>query len=160
MDEDRVSTCVYLRVLGVSVALRRTRCMGCKRAIVAGEYRLDFPSIKTVGKATRLQKGIRRYVCLSCAKQDLTDVVKLARKFRKTVIRKLQTDRDFYATRALGDEFQTQAASIVKWRVDKILASRYNTKRRIQKIDLGLKVEAAKREAALDATATETEKET
>ena len=148
---------VYLRVNGLSVAVRRTRCMGCRRYVVAGEYRMSVPSVKTVGGPAKFQKGIFRYVCLTCAKSNLTAVIQLARKFRKQVIRKLRVDHAFYATRALGEEFEEKSAAIVKWRVDKIRRSRYNKKVRIKKIHADIDAEYKARAAAVDAAATETE---
>lgn len=132
MDEQRLAPAVHLKTVGLSVTVRRTMCMGCRRAIVAGEYRMAFSSMKLVGKASRFQRAIMRYTCLSCAKADMTDIIKTARKFRKTVIRKLQVDKAFYATRSLGPEFEAEAAAIVKWRVDKITARRYSNNKRMK----------------------------
>lgn len=162
MDEERVTSAVYLRVMGLSVTLRRTRCMGCRRSILGGEYRMAFPSMRSMGKALRFQKNIMRYVCLSCAKADLEEAIKTARTFRKKVIRKLQTDKAYYATRALGEEFQAQAASMVKWRVDKVMVRRYNTRKRMMKrakeIEVAVAGHRVAARTALDAAASEEDK--
>lgn len=157
MDDAKVASAIYLRIVGLSVTLRRTRCMGCKRAILGGEYRMAFPSLKMVGGTTKIQKTIMRYVCLSCAKVDLEDAIKTARTFRKKVIRKLHTDKTYYATRALGEEFQPQAMAIVKWRVDKIRAQRYNTSVKIKEAEARWAEQEAARKAAMEAMATETQ---
>lgn len=134
--------------------------MGCRRWILGGEYRMAFPSLKMMGAASRFSKSIMRYVCLSCAKVDLEEAIKTARTFRKKVIRKLQTDKAYYTTRALGEEFQDQAAAIVKWRVDKIRVRRYNKRKRMTKraaeIEVAVAAHRAVAQAALDASASET----
>ena len=112
---------------------------------------MAFSSVKTMGKLKPFQQPILRFVCLSCVKIDLTEVIQTARKLRKQVIRKLQVDKVFYATRSLGLEFEAQAAAIVKWRVDKITARRYATKRKAEKNRLKYTAEVAAVKPALTA---------
>jgi hypothetical protein len=125
-----------------------------------GEFRFGVYIKKSVGgkKAPAFVKFVVKHFCLPCAVAGFNQTLKIARMYRRQMKRKMRTDKALYATRALGVEFEEQAAATVRKRLDKIIAHRHNTKVRIEQIRAAFAAENKRRTEAMDAAASEEDK--
>jgi hypothetical protein len=125
-----------------------------------GEYRFGVFAKKSVGgkKSPAFSKVVIKHFCLPCAVTGLNETLKRARIYRQKMKRMVRRDKALYATRALGEEFEEQAAATVRKRLDKVIAHKHNTKARIEKIRAAFAADNKRREEAMDAAASEEDK--
>lgn len=132
---------------GVSTCLKQTKCRSCWRLMPAGEKRFGIYTFRPVGKEKQLQKYIQKFVCLPCAKDDMVELFKEIRAFRRKINRTYRADRSYYVALELGGDGAEKR--IVKKRADKEWRRRNNLRRKlevevVQKNPELLKVDAKK----------------